>query len=242
MNMRSMVVMQCGVMLLSMAANAVTRNDTIRIKVLSSEARASSLDDSGVPKNCDMLNYDAYCNSSRATQVTYTLLAQEGNGAPFRMSCTVDSKLSRCASLPTGESFDAKREKHGIVVFYEDDRGKPRKQLYELLEPSAHIPAPSQVAVQSKPILSRTEDALRAAVAPVSAPTEAVQCNFYSNPSGADITLDGSYVGSTPSVLKLSPGVHTLVITMPGFAHWNRALTVSSGGVITVNAVLEKGP
>jgi hypothetical protein len=189
-----------------------------------------------------MLNYDAYCNSSRATQVTYTLLAQEGNGVPFHMSCTVDSKLSRCASLPTGESFDAKREKHGIVVFFVDDRGRPRKQLYELLEQDAYSPAPAQIAAQPKPILSRTEDALRAAVSPAGAPENAVKCNFSSNPSGAEVTLDGSYVGSTPSVLKLGPGIHALVITMPGFARWNRALTVSSGGEISVNAVLEKEP
>jgi hypothetical protein len=37
--------------------------------------------------------------------------------------------------LPKGESFDARREKHGITVYYQDDDGKPRKQFYTLIAP-----------------------------------------------------------------------------------------------------------
>ena len=39
---------------------------------------------SDVPKNCDGVNFDAYCNNSKTTRVTNTLLVQAGDDPPFR--------------------------------------------------------------------------------------------------------------------------------------------------------------
>ena len=69
---------------------------------------------------------------------------------------------------------------------------------------------------------------------------ETVRCTFGSTPAGAEVTLDGRYVGSTPSVLGVTVGTHIVVISMPGFAAWKRELAVASGSELTVNAVLEK--
>lgn len=63
-----------------------------------------------------------------------------------------------------------------------------------------------------------------------------------STPDGADITVDGKYVGSTPSTLRLSTGDHTITVELAGFKTWQRAVTVSSGGEVTINAILEKIP
>jgi len=115
-------------------ANAAS-NNTVRIKVLDSETRSVTLDDSGVPKNCDILNYDAYCHSSKTEQVTNTLLVQEENGTSYLVTCSVDSKWSKCVPLLKGESFDARKSKHGITVYYQDDDGKARRQFYSLVVP-----------------------------------------------------------------------------------------------------------
>jgi hypothetical protein len=72
------------------------------------------------------------------------------------------------------------------------------------------------------------------------APAEKVKCNFSSTPAGAEITLDGKYVGSTPSEIELITGTHVIVFSMPGFAQWKRDLTVLSGSQLTVNAILQK--
>jgi hypothetical protein len=61
-----------------------------------------------------------------------------------------------------------------------------------------------------------------------------------STPSGADITLDGKYVGSTPSKLAILPGEHTILIQEQGYAPWQKAITITSGEQINVNASLEK--
>jgi len=241
----SRIALPMGFLFLAMLANAVSKSGTIRITVLDSETRSVSLGSSDVPKNCDQVNYDAYCLSSKTAQITNTLLVQEGNSPPFHLSCTNDSKWSRCLPLPKGESFDARREKRGLVVYYVDDKGKVRGQLYSYVAGEANQPAPpptAQSQTQSSPAPTATAGPTStAATAPPSAPAvEEVKCSFSSTPSGADITLDGRFVGSTPSVLNLSTGKHVVVVSTPGFVQWKRELTVSPGSELTVNAVLEK--
>lgn len=63
-----------------------------------------------------------------------------------------------------------------------------------------------------------------------------------STPDGADITADDKYVGSTPSTVKLAAGDHAITVEKSGFKTWQRTMTVSSGGEITINATLEKTP
>jgi hypothetical protein len=60
-----------------------------------------------------------------------------------------------------------------------------------------------------------------------------------SNPDGADIEVDGAFVGSTPSVVELSQGEHSVVIRKPGYKPWERKLRLG-GGDIKLNADLEK--
>lgn len=246
-----MAALQAGLLFAAMFANAASKNTSMRVKVLDSQTSSVVLDDSGVPKNCDQLNYDAYCHSSKTEQLTNTLLVQEGNGTPFRVACTVDAKYSRCIPLPKGETFDARKEKHGITVYYQDDDGKPRKQLYTFVAPATKSsPAASAAPVAAKPAAAPaqnappapTQNTAPAPTAPVAASVvrETVKCSFGSTPPGAEVTLDGRYVGSTPSVLGLTTGTHVVVISMPGFAQWKRELTVASGSELTVNAVLQK--
>ena len=65
------------------------------------------------------------------------------------------------------------------------------------------------------------------------------QLEITSNPSGAEISVDGNFVGDTPSELAVAAGVHTISISKRGYKPWERTLTVSSGKV-TVAAELEQ--
>jgi hypothetical protein len=69
--------------------------------------------------------------------------------------------------------------------------------------------------------------------------TEQAHVQVSSVPDAADIEIDGSYVGSTPSNVGVSAGQHQLAVKKSGFTSWERKITVSSGQ-INVNAVLEK--
>ena len=60
-----------------------------------------------------------------------------------------------------------------------------------------------------------------------------------SNQAGADIEIDGNFVGNTPSTIKLTPGPHTITVKKSGYKRWERKMTVS-GGHINVTATLEQ--
>ncbi len=81
-----------------------------------------------------------------------------------------------------------------------------------------------------------------ASPAAATAPSEQTVVQVKSTPEGADITVDGKYVGSTPSSLRLPSGDHQISIEKAGFKLWQRTLTVSAGGNITIDATLEKLP
>jgi len=61
-----------------------------------------------------------------------------------------------------------------------------------------------------------------------------------SDPSGADIEVDGSFVGNTPSDVQVTEGEHTVSVKKTGFKDWERKLKISGGSSVHLNAELEK--
>ncbi len=59
-----------------------------------------------------------------------------------------------------------------------------------------------------------------------------------STPTGADIEVDGAFVGNTPSTVNIAPGNHEVAIKKKGFLDWTKKLNVT-GGNIHLNAELE---
>ena len=52
-----------------------------------------------------------------------------------------------------------------------------------------------------------------------------------STPPGADIEIDGKFVGSTPSSVSVSPGDHDIAVKKNGFAVWDKKVSVSTGHI-----------
>jgi hypothetical protein len=69
--------------------------------------------------------------------------------------------------------------------------------------------------------------------------SEQARVQVSSTPDGADIEVDGSFVGNTPSTVGVSAGQHKLSVKKSGFKPWERTITVS-GGQVNVNATLEQ--
>ena len=59
-------------------------------------------------------------------------------------------------------------------------------------------------------------------------------------PEGADVSVDGAFVGNAPAELKLPPGKHTVGVAAAGYKPWSRELTVLAGSTATLNATLDK--
>jgi hypothetical protein len=62
-----------------------------------------------------------------------------------------------------------------------------------------------------------------------------------SDPLGADIEIDGNFVGSTPSLVGIVAGEHTVRVSKSGYRRWERTLK-SSTGKIKIAARLEPIP
>jgi hypothetical protein len=222
------------------------------------------LDSNPVPKNCDLQNFDAYCNESKVPSGENIMVVQDDHGNSFTISCTVDSRWSKCSALPVGETFDARKEKGGLTVVREDSRGRDKKEFYQLVDTT---PAPQSAPATDARAAAAAEAPPRPAASPRSSPlalptatsvsaqplpstlsprlgqdnsADTVRCTFSTTPAGADISLDGKYVGSTPSQITISTGAHTVVLTLPGFAPWKRDLTVLPASELNVSAVLQK--
>jgi hypothetical protein len=61
-----------------------------------------------------------------------------------------------------------------------------------------------------------------------------------SAPSGADVELDGNFVGNTPSTIGVSQGDHTITVKKNGYKLWEKKIKVTSGNV-KISAELEPG-
>jgi hypothetical protein len=61
-----------------------------------------------------------------------------------------------------------------------------------------------------------------------------------SNPAGADIEIDGSFVGNTPSDVQVPEGEHAITVKKAGYKDWTRKMKVSGGSSVHLNADLEK--
>jgi hypothetical protein len=61
-----------------------------------------------------------------------------------------------------------------------------------------------------------------------------------SDPPGADIEVDGSFVGNTPSDVQVTEGDHTVTVRKAGFKDWERKLKITAGSSVHLNADLEK--
>lgn len=85
---------------------------------------------------------------------------------------------------------------------------------------------------------SETES-LRAASNPES---ESGSVEIGSDPPGADIYLDGKFVGETPSTLQLAAGTHHLEVKASGRKSWERDLEVLKGSRLTLHPALDSRP
>ncbi len=62
-----------------------------------------------------------------------------------------------------------------------------------------------------------------------------------SEPSGADISIDGAFVGNTPSTIRVPSGTHAVKVTK-GSMTWERNLSVQAGSNLSLTAALGDAP
>lgn len=63
-----------------------------------------------------------------------------------------------------------------------------------------------------------------------------------SDPDGAEIYVDGKFVGNTFAKLKLSAGPHTIILKSRDYAEWKRSLEVLKDSQVSLKADLDQKP
>lgn len=69
--------------------------------------------------------------------------------------------------------------------------------------------------------------------------TKSAKVTITSEPSGAEIELNGDFVGSTPTTLEVLEGSHELAIKS-GSRIWRRSIKIHAGSAVTVTAAFDK--
>jgi hypothetical protein len=99
----------------------------------------------------------------------------------------------------------------------------------------------SLAKLKGEPLPSDTKKADQAPPPPPAPPAASASLDIHSNPPSADIEIDGSFVGNTPSNVSVTPGKHQIILMKKGFAMWTRSINIS-GGTIQLNADLDPAP
>jgi hypothetical protein len=61
-----------------------------------------------------------------------------------------------------------------------------------------------------------------------------------SDPAGAELYVDGHFVGQTPATLRLASGAHRIELRASGKRDWSRELEVVKDSEVTVRPVMER--
>jgi len=107
---------------------------------------------------------------------------------------------------------------------------------------AAAPPAPAQVGPSSPSSVTSTMPAVTTPEVPAASPAislaqstappasvERIKVEFFSDPSDADILIDGEFYGNTPSILKVPVGKHQLEIQLSGYKTYALSLNLEPG-------------
>jgi hypothetical protein len=100
-------------------------------------------------------------------------------------------------------------------------------------EPGARLTQPTGVTPkQADSVATAQPTPSGAPVQPPSRPlVQEAMVEFWSDPAGADIEVDGKYIGSTPSTITLQAGEHTITMRKQDFGTWQKTIKVTSGNL-----------
>jgi PEGA domain len=152
-------------------------------------------------------------------------------------------RLTEVGASPSGRTGDDRSLNSKVAAGFVPNSAAPKIRKAIVTKPAPnkkpfemgytvghHDSAPSLVAAQAA--------ATTPASAVAGAPTPAqASLNIDSIPSGADIEIDGAFVGSTPSTVSIAPGSYQIAVKKNGFTDWSKTLSVT-GGAIHLNAEL----
>jgi hypothetical protein len=149
----------------------------------------------------------------------YLISCAQNSGARFAQGFAAGTGASTVTGcrVPPG-TYKARWDKGRLRVLHEKN-GKAKETTFVVL---SSVAMPTQKTTPMEDVSNAEKTVLKVS----------------SIPAGADIGLDGNFVGQTPSSLLALPGDHHIRISKAGYKPWERTIR-TSGGEATVVAELD---
>jgi PDZ domain/PEGA domain len=186
-------------------------------------ARADSPNEADYPAQYEVMNTSTISGSPFLLMPGICTMALRDLAYPG--TGLVVQRKGSCHVWDAGAVFHGRREKNGISLLVQD-KGKLKVEHWPITGTVAINPQVSGVSVA---VAEKGQESV-----PVG---ELGSLFFASIPDGADIYVDGEFMGNSPAALKLKLGKHTISAKMSGYQDWDREITVS-GGTVNLNATL----
>ncbi len=166
------------------------------------------------------------------------------------LTCTRKTRWSQCHALNPGEFF-ARLDKGVLEVSALSAKGKEEWIRFDVVQQSAisssqgqTVPvrqpaAPPSPCPTGKHRVSTSYGSYCEADAPSPLQTTLA---ISSTPLGAEIELDGNFIGNTPSTVSVSGADHSIKLTKAGYVPWERTLKTSSGTVTVAPELVSLAP
>jgi len=143
--------------------------------------------------------------------------------------------------VPTTGSLNITSSPTGATVTVDGTTYGTTPELVSGLSAGSHSVGVSMTGYQTysgtASVTAGTETPVNVVLTPVSPTTGSL--SITSSPSGATVTVDGTGYGLTPVVVSgLSPGSHTLELSLTGYQAYSGTATVTAGVQTPVNVVL----
>lgn len=132
-------------------------------------------------------------------------------------------------------AFQAGEFTPGQVLEYRVDTAE--KRLYVRRENGKEYSC--QIEGTIKPETANSADANAQPAAAAAPSSLTARLSVSSAPDGADIEVDGTFSGNTPSDLQIPEGEHVITVKKSGYKDWQRKMKVVAGSNIRLNAAME---
>jgi len=132
-------------------------------------------------------------------------------------------------TLPAKAAFNGSPESKGAANISSMQIGMTIRKAIENVSLASIPPAPPAAPSPAPAAVAPTVSVVQAFV------------TIDSTPPDADIEIDGTFVGNTPSTVAVAPGNHQIAVKKKGYTDWSKTLSVT-GGSIRLNAELDQEP
>ncbi len=166
-------------------------------------------------------------------------ITEDGSETDYRLTVTRPTGRSERFDFllisPTGDrmaevlanSVDSALQTICPAVEKDIDAHNPSRDLRAKL-PSGGTPE----TTQAKPVQQKSD------VNAISVPSTQATVSLSSSPDGAEIYIDGEFIGNTPATLKLSSGKHLIRVVATDYKDWSREITTLAGSEVHLTANL----